>query len=47
MIYSDTKSHTVVRGSAIRLQTSNGVDTVNILPDTVKTIAKIVSDSTI
>lgn len=47
MIYSDIQVHTVIRGSAIKLQTSNEVDTVNILPDTVKTLAKIVSDSTI
>lgn len=47
MIYSDTKSHTIIRGSAIRIQTSNGVDTVNILPDTIKTLAKIESDQTI
>ena len=47
MIYSDTKSHTIIRGSAIRIQTSNGIDTVNILPDTIKTLAKIESDQTI
>lgn len=47
MIYSDTESHTIIRGSAIRIQTSNDVDTVNILPDTIKTLAKIESDQTI
>lgn len=47
MIYSDHKAQTIIRGFTIKLQTSNEVDTVNILPDTVKTIAKIVSDSTI
>ena len=47
MIYSDTKSHTIILGSTIKIQTSNDVETVNILPDTITTLAKIESSQTI